>query len=54
MAATDDLQAIFGTNPIGLRTFPMSFTSSTTRTTAALVGGGYVLRATQDLSLIHI
>lgn len=48
MSAVDDLQAIYGTNPMGLRTFPMSFTSTQSRTSAALVEGGYVLRATQD------
>lgn len=41
-------EAAIGFNPKGLHTFPMSFTSTSARTTAALKPGGYTLRPTQD------
>lgn len=41
-------EAVIGFNPFGLRTFPMAFTGTSARTTAALVPGGYTLRPTQD------
>ena len=41
-------EAAIGFNPMGLHTFPMSFTGTSARTSAALKPGGYTLRATQD------
>lgn len=41
-------EAAIGFNPIGLHTFPMAFTGTSARTTAALKPGGYTLRPNQD------
>ena len=48
MSASDDLQAIYGTNPYGSRAWPMPFTTSSSVTSAKVKPGGYYLCPSQD------
>jgi hypothetical protein len=48
MSAIGDLQAIFGSNPYGARSWPMSFSGTSAVTAAKVVPGGYSLCPSQD------
>lgn len=48
MSAAEDLQAIYGTNPYGARSWPMPFTTSSSVTSAKVKPGGYYLCPSQD------
>ncbi len=46
--AADDLQAIYGSNPYGARSWPMPFTGTSAVSSAKLAPGGYSLCPSQD------